>query len=135
MPKTVIFACTHSAGRSQMATAFFNRLAIADVRAFAAGLEPAERVHPEVVEVMNEIGFDLSGAKPQLLTARMQAEAAFLVTLGCGERCPMVPPTRRADWTVEDPKGQPLPQVRKIRDEVRGLVEKLVRVKGWASVS
>ena len=135
MPKTIIFACTHSAGRSQMAAAFFNRLATAEYRATAAGLEPAERVHPEVVEAMREIDIDISSAQPQQLTARMQAEVFFVVTMGCGERCPMIPPHRRADWQLDDPKGKPPAEVRRIRDDVRKRVEDLVRAKGWAAVS
>ena len=132
MPKSVIFACAQSAGRSQMAAAFFNQFADDGVRATAAGLAPASHVHPEVVEVMREIGIDVSGAKPQQLTARMQAEAIFVVTMGCGERCPMIPPMRRADWDLPDPMGQPLARVRAIRDEIRDLVHELVKKRGWA---
>lgn len=129
----VLFVCGHNAGRSQMAAAFFNQLVDpALVHAISAGLEPAPRVHPEVVEVMHEVGIDLSGVKPTALTARMQSETFFLVTLGCGERCPMIPAGRRADWTLPDPRGQPIERVREIRDEIRQLVRALVIEKGWA---
>jgi len=129
----VIFACVHSAGRSQMAAAFFNRLAAADkARAVSAGTEPAERVHPEVVEVMREVGLDLSSARPQRLTAEMAASAALLVTMGCGESCPYVPGLSREDWPLADPKGRGLDEVRRIRDDVRGRVERLVAERGWS---
>ena len=132
----VIFACVHSAGRSQMAAAFFNRLAAADkARAVSAGTEPAERVHPEVVEVMRELGLDLSAARPQRLTAEMAASAALLVTMGCGESCPYVPGLAREDWPLADPKGRGLDDVRRIRDEIRARVETLVAANRWDSPS
>jgi arsenate reductase (thioredoxin) len=132
----VIFACVHSAGRSQMAAAFFNRLAAADkARAVSAGTEPAERVHAEVVEVMRELGLDLSAACPQRLTAEMAASAALLVTMGCGEACPYVPGLRREDWALDDPKGRDPADVRRIRDEIRARVETLVAANRWASPS
>jgi len=128
----VIFACVHSAGRSQMAAAFFNRLAAADkARAVSAGTEPAERVHPEVVEAMREVGLDLSAARPQWLTSEMAASATLLVTMGCGEACPFVPGLRREDWALDDPKGRDPAEVRRIRDEIRARVEALVAVRGW----
>jgi arsenate reductase len=129
----VIFACVHSAGRSQMAAAFFN--AAADptkANAMSAGTEPATRVHPEVVDVMREIGFDLSAAKPALLTDDLAKGAALLVTMGCGESCPFVPGLQRFDWDFPDPKGQPAHRVRAIRDDIRGRVDVLVRERGWA---
>ena len=129
----VVFACVHSAGRSQMAAAFFN--ALADPRravAVSAGTQPGDRVHPEVVEVMREAGFDLSGARPQLLTDDFARNAGLLVTMGCGESCPVVPGLRREDWSLPDPKGRALPEVRGIRDEVQRHVERLVRQNGWS---
>jgi arsenate reductase len=130
--QNVLFVCGHNAGRSQMAAAFFNQFADADqVAAISAGLEPAPRVHPEVVQAMQEVGIDLSNVTPMALTARMQTETYFLVTLGCGERCPMIPPGRRVDWEIPDPHGQPVERVREIRDEIRHLVEALVVEKGW----
>ena len=131
--KTVIFACVHNAGRSQMAAALFNTLASpALVRAVSAGTEPGERVHPEVVEVMREVGIDLAAAKPQRLTPELAREAAWLVTMGCGEACPVVPGVRREDWPLADPKGQPLARVREIRDEIRERVARLVAREGFA---
>jgi arsenate reductase len=125
--KKVIFACTHSAGRSQMAAAFFNALADPrKARAEAAGTAPAERVHPEVVAVMGELGLDLSGARPQRLTAELAAGASLLVTMGCGENCPYVPGLRVEDWALDDPKGKPMAEVRRIRDEIRSRVRELL---------
>jgi arsenate reductase len=121
--KTVIFACVHNAGRSQMAAAFASRLP--GIRAISAGTEPAERVHPEVVEVMREIGIDLSAATPQKLTAGLAQQADLLVTMGCGDKCPYVPGLRIEDWPLEDPKGKPVERVREIRDDIRRRVERL----------
>ena len=102
----VIFACVHNAGRSQMAAAFFNAFAdLARARAVSAGTVPAERVHPEVVAVMREMGIDLSGARPQRLSDELVASAQVLVTMGCGEACPVVPGLKRDDWPIDDPKA------------------------------
>jgi arsenate reductase len=131
--KTVVFACTHSAGRSQMAAAWLAHLADpSQVRGVSAGTSPAERVHPEVVAVMAEVGIDLAGAKPRFLSAELAASASLLVTMGCEETCPVVPGLRRQDWPLPDPKGQSLETVRRIRDAVRELVAQLVRDEGWA---
>src|SRR5262249_28508457 len=120
------------AGRSQMAAAWFNRLADpAKAVAISAGTDPAERVHPLVVEAMNEAGIDLSEAKPQRLTSELVAGIALLVTMGCGEACPVMPGARRADWPVDDPKGEPLERVREIRDEIRRRVEALIKEGAW----
>jgi arsenate reductase len=125
--KTVIFACVHNAGRSQMAAALFNRLADpAKARALSAGTHPGERVHPEVVTVMREVGVDLAGARPQKLTPELASEAQLLITMGCGDECPVVPGLRRDDWPLEDPKGRPLERVRHIRNDIRRRVEALV---------
>jgi arsenate reductase len=130
--KTVIFACVHNAGRSQMAAAFFNALADpARAHAISAGTQPAARVHPEVVAVMREVGTDLTGVQPIGLTDELTAGAELLVTMGCGENCPVVPGLRRQDWSLPDPKGQPLDRVRAIRDEGRGRIERLVGAEGW----
>jgi arsenate reductase len=129
----VIFACRHSAGRSQMATAFFNQLADPGrAQALAAGTTPAPRVHPEVVEVMREVGLDLSHAEPQLLTTELAVGARHLVTMGCGEECPYLPGLEVMDWALHDPKGQPIERVREIRDEVRRRVESFVKERGWS---
>jgi len=103
----VIFACVHNAGRSQMAAAFFNQLANpTKARAVSAGTEPGERVHPEVLAVMQEVGIDLSHSKPQKLTEDLAKNAQLLITMGCGDKCPYVPGLRRDDWRLRDPKGQ-----------------------------
>jgi arsenate reductase len=129
--KTVIFACVHNAGRSQMAAAYFNKLADpAKARAVSAGTRPGDLVHPEVVAVMQEEGIELSGARPQKLTAELAADAQLLITMGCGDECPYVPGLRRDDWPLEDPKGQPIERVRTIRDEIHDRVEALVRQEG-----
>ena len=129
--KKVLFACTHSAGRSQMAAAFFNALADPqEARAEAAGTEPAERVHPEVVATMGEVGFDLSRARPQKLTAELAADAGLMVTMGCGEDCPYVPGLRVEDWALDDPKGKPAAEVRRIRDQIRLQVRRLIAREG-----
>lgn len=125
--QTVIFACVHNAGRSQMAAAFFNQFADAGrARAVSAGTAPGDRVHPEVVAAMREAGIDLSAAVPQRLTPEMAAGAAWLVTMGCGESCPVVPGARRDDWPLEDPKGQPVERVRQIRDDIRRRVQAFI---------
>jgi protein-tyrosine-phosphatase len=125
--KTVIFACVHNAGRSQMAAAFFNQLADPKkARALSAGTSPGERVHPEVILVMQETGVDLSGARPQRLTPDLASEAQILVTMGCGDECPFVPGAQREDWPLDDPKGKPVDVVRSIRDDIRQRVERLI---------
>jgi arsenate reductase len=130
---TVVFACVHNAGRSQMAAAFFDALADpAKARARSAGTEPGERVHPEVVAVMAEVGIDLRAVRPQRLTPELAAGAALLVTMGCGEACPYVPGLRREDWPLPDPKGRPLDVVRAVREAIRERVAALVAGGGWA---
>jgi arsenate reductase len=132
--KTVIFACVHNAGRSQMAAAWFNALANpTEARAISAGTQPGPRVHPEVLEAMNEVGIDLSRQTPQLLTDELAGAAQLLVTMGCGEACPVVPGLQRDDWPLEDPKGKPIARVREIRDEVKQRVQRLIEQRGWAS--
>jgi arsenate reductase (thioredoxin) len=125
--KRIIFACVQSAGRSQMAAAFFNALADPSrAQAVSAGTAPGERVHPEVVAAMAEIGIDLASARPQQLTAQLAEGAQMLVTMGCGEACPVVPGVTRDDWPLADPKGQPLEIVRQIRDDIQARVANLV---------
>jgi arsenate reductase len=134
MPATVIFACVHNAGRSQMAAAFFNRLADpAKARATSAGTEPAARVHPEVAVVMREAGVDLGASVPQRLTDAMAAAADLLVTMGCGEACPYVPGLAVEDWPLDDPKGRPAEDVRRIRDDIRSRVAALLAARGWSA--
>lgn len=123
-PQTVIFACVHNAGRSQMAAAFFNASADpSKARAVSAGTNPGTQVHPEVVAAMREVGVDLHAAVPRLLTPQLAGGATWLVTMGCGDACPVVPGVRRDDWPLDDPKGQPLERVRQIRDDIRQRVE------------
>jgi arsenate reductase len=128
---TVLFACVHNAGRSQLAAAIFNaRVNPARARGLSAGTEPASRVHPEVVVVMREVGVDLETAAPQRLTDEVAGAANILVTLGCGETCPIVPGAKRVDWEIEDPKGKDLDQVRSIRDGITDEVVRLIREEG-----
>jgi arsenate reductase (thioredoxin) len=130
---TVLFACIHNAGRSQMAAAFFNVLADpTKAHAISAGTEPGERVHPEVVDAMRKVGIDLSTARPRRLTPELASQASLLVTMGCGEACPLVPGLQREDWHLPDPKDQPPDRVRAIRDEIRKRVEGLLAMRGWS---
>lgn len=130
---TVIFACVHNAGRSQMAAAFFNEIADpAKARAVSAGTQPAERVHPGVVAVMADAGLDLSDSRPRKLTDDLARSANLLVTMGCGDACPYVPGLDTDDWPLDDPKDRPDAEVRRIRDEIRARVSQLVEVRGWA---
>ena len=131
---TVLFACVHNAGRSQMAAALFNRLADpAKARAVSAGTNPGPAVHPEVVRVMNEVGVDLSAAATTRLTPELAGTARLLITMGCGDECPYIPGVMRDDWPLEDPKGQSIDVVRSIRDDIRRRVESLIASEGWAS--
>jgi arsenate reductase len=129
--KTVLFACVHNAGRSQMAAAWFNALVDPTKgKGVSAGTQPASKVHPVVVEAMKEVGIDLSAQAPQFLTEQLAKRATLLVTMGCGEACPVVLGLRRQDWPLDDPKSQPIERVRTIRDEIRSKVEELVRLEG-----
>jgi arsenate reductase len=134
--KTVLFACVHNAGRSQMAAAWFNRLAdAAKARAISAGTEPGTRVHPEVVTAMAEVGIDLSTAPITRLTPELAQQADWLITMGCGDQCPVVPGLKRDDWPLEDPKGKAIARVREIRDEIRERVAALLSHEGWSPAS
>jgi arsenate reductase len=125
--RTYVFACIHNAGRSQMSAAFFNQLAsTSKAYGVSAGTNPGDRVHPVVVEVMKEVGIDLSEAKPQKLTAELAQGAELLVTMGCGDEGPYIPGLRRADWPLQDPKGLPIEEVRTIRETIRSHVLRLV---------
>jgi protein-tyrosine-phosphatase len=111
-----------------MASAFFNELADrSKAKAVSAGTEPGLRVHPEVLVAMQEVGIDLSNAKPQKLTEELAKEASLLITMGCGDKCPYVPGLRRDDWPLRDPKGLPMDEVRLIRDEIKGRVQVLLQ--------
>ena len=129
---SVLFACVHNAGRSQMAATLFNQLADpSKARAISAGTDPGPRVHPEVVDAMRELGTDLSTARTTKLTPDLAQQVQVLITMGCGDECPYVLGVKHDDWPVEDPKGKPLAQVRAIRDDIRGRVEALIEREGW----
>jgi len=130
--KTVLFACVHNSGRSQMAAALFNAFADpSKATAISAGTEPAERIHPEVIAVMREMGLDLAHIKPQKLTNELAQDAQMLITMGCGEACPVLPGKLRDDWPIPDPKGKSLEEVRMIREEISKNVRELIRNQGW----
>ena len=123
----VLFVCLHNAGRSQMSEALFAEAAQGRHEAESAGTRPAEAVHPEVVEVMLEIGIDLEGRKPRRLEREMAERADVVVTMGCGDECPFIPGKRYLDWDLEDPKGQSLDRVGETRDEIGRRVAELLR--------
>lgn len=127
--KYVLFVCIQNAGRSQMAEAFFERHAPADLRAESAGLEPADHVHPVVVEAMREVQIDLSDRRPKKLSVEMQLHADLAVTMGCGGRCPYVP-TVVEDWEIDDPAGKSIDEVRVIRDQIKERVKDLILERG-----
>jgi arsenate reductase len=123
---TVLFVCRHNAGRSQMSQALFERAAGGRHAALSAGTTPGDRVHPEVVEAMRELGIDLADRKPRLLSRELAQQADVVVTMGCGDECPVIPGKRYLDWDLTDPKGRSLEEVRAIRDEISRRVLKLV---------
>jgi arsenate reductase (thioredoxin) len=124
---TALFVCLHNAGRSQMSQALFERAAEGRHRALSAGTTPADRVHPEVVEVMREVGIELADREPKLLTRELAEQADVVVTMGCGDECPYIPGRRYLDWELEDPKGRPLDEVRATRDDIDRRVRQLVQ--------
>ena len=125
---TVLFVCLHNAGRSQMSQALFERAAGGRHHALSAGSEadPAGRVHPQVVQVMSELGIDLSDRRPQRLTNEIAQQADVVVTMGCGDACPYIPGKRYLDWELPDPKGLPVEEVRATRDDIARRVDALV---------
>jgi arsenate reductase len=122
----VLFVCLHNAGRSQMSRALFEHAAQGRHSAESAGTTPAERVHPEVLAVMNELGIDLSERTPQLLTRELAERADVVVTMGCGDQCPVIAGKRYIEWDLPDPQGQPLELVRRTRDEISARVDELL---------
>jgi arsenate reductase (thioredoxin) len=133
---TVLFACVHNAGRSQMAAAWFEKLADpSKARAISAGTQPGKAVHPEVIAVMKEVGVDLSTGEPRFLSDELAASASLLVTMGCGDTCPVVPGLERDDWPLDDPKGRPLDQVRRIRNDIEQRVRELLTARGWLALA
>ncbi|OIH97917.1 arsenate reductase ArsC [Curtobacterium sp. MCBA15_001] len=122
----VLFVCVHNAGRSQMAAGFLRHLADDRVDVFSAGSEPAEHVNPVAVQAMAEVGIDIAGEQPEVLTTDAVRQADVVVTMGCGDACPVFPGKRYEDWDLADPAGQPLEAVRPIRDDVHRRVQALV---------
>jgi arsenate reductase len=122
----VLFVCTQNAGRSQMSEALFARAVNGKHQARSAGTRPAERVHPTVVGAMREVGIDLAGRRPQALTDELAQWADVVVTMGCGDACPYIPGKRYIDWELTDPAEKPLAEVRGIRDDIRGRVDRLI---------
>lgn len=125
-PPMVLFVCIHNAGRSQMAAAYLTRLAAGRVDVRSAGSEPADRLNPAVVEAMNEVGIDITAEHPKPLTADAVRAADVVITMGCGDTCPIFPGKRYEDWQLEDPAGKDLEVVRAIRDDIRGRVTALL---------
>jgi len=122
----VLFVCVHNAGRSQMAAALLERKAADRVRVFSAGSEPADQLNPAVVEAMKEIGIDISAERPKKLEDGMVREADVVITMGCGDACPVYPGKRYEDWELEDPSGKDLKTVRGIRDQIEARIDGLV---------
>ena len=134
-PHKIVFACVQNAGRSQMAAAFFNQMADPTVAvATSAGTQPGTRIHPEVVTVMREAGIDLSRERPRLFTDEIAHRALLIVSMGCGDDCPVALGARRDDWPLEDPAGKDLDTVRRIRDEIHDRVRALIEAEFWGSV-
>lgn len=123
---TVLFVCKQNAGRSQMSQALFERAAAGSHRGLSAGTTPGAHVHPEVLAVMKELGIDLSSRTPKLLTRELAEQADLVITMGCGDECPFIPGKRYIDWELTDPAGQPIEQVRTIRDDINQRVRQLV---------
>lgn len=123
---TVLFVCVHNAGRSQMAAGFLTALAGERVRVLSAGSEPADRINPVAVEAMREVGIDITAETPKLLHNEDVQASDVVVTMGCGDTCPFYPGKRYEDWVLDDPAGQPIEFVRRVRDEIKARVENLV---------
>jgi arsenate reductase (thioredoxin) len=124
----VLFVCVHNAGRSQMAAALLEREARDPVRVISAGSEPADELNPAVIEAMREVGIDISAERPKKLEDGMVRESDVVITMGCGDACPIYPGKRYEDWDLEDPSGKDLDTVRRIRDEIAGRVSDLIAV-------
>jgi arsenate reductase (thioredoxin) len=131
-PAKIVFACVANAGRSQMAAALFNRDAdLKRAYAVSAGTRPGESVHSEVIAAMAEVGIDISAARPQYLSTDITKDAHIVITMGCGDECPLMPGVEREDWPLDDPKDQPVEVVRRIRDEIDGRVRALIKERKW----
>jgi arsenate reductase len=123
---SVLFVCVHNAGRSQMAAGFLTHLAGDRIEVRSAGSLPADQVNPAAVEAMKEVGIDISGQQPKVLTTEAVQASDYVITMGCGDACPVFPGKKYLDWALEDPAGQGVEAVRPIRDEIRTLVEGLI---------
>ena len=123
---TVLFVCVHNAGRSQMAAGFLQDLAGDRIDVLSAGSEPKDQINPVAVDVMAEVGIDIAGKTPKLLTVDAVRESDVVITMGCGDACPIFPGKRYEDWELDDPAGQDADTVRRIRDEIRTRVEALI---------
>ena len=130
LPPTVLFVCVHNAGRSQMAAGWLRHLAGDRVQVLSAGSAPAEGINPVAVEAMAEVGIDIAGEEPKLLSDAAVESSDVVITMGCGDACPFYPGTRYEDWKLDDPAGQGIEAVRPIRDEIRGRVEELIASLG-----
>lgn len=124
---TILFVCLQNAGRSQMSEALFTQAGEGNHKALSAGTTPADHVHPEVVEVMRELGIELADRQPQLLTRELAEQADIIITMGCGDQCPYIPGKKYIDWDLPDPAGRPIEQVREIRNDIRSRVQTLIR--------
>jgi arsenate reductase (thioredoxin) len=133
--KKIIFACVHNAGRSQIAAGWARHFAGERIEVVSGGTEPGPRLNVQVVQAMQEVGIDLGGIRPQLLTPELASGADYIVTMGCGESCPFVPGVKRMDWPITDTRGQPIEVVRKIRDEIKDRVIGLLRSEGVLDTS
>ncbi|WP_371405853.1 arsenate reductase ArsC [Kribbella sp. NBC_00662] len=123
---SVLFVCVHNAGRSQMAAGWLRHLAGDAIVVRSAGSEPADQINPVAVQAMQEVGIDITGTTPQLLSTEAVQDSDVVVTMGCGDACPFFPGKRYEDWKLTDPAGQPIEVVREVRDEIRAHVEKLI---------
>jgi protein-tyrosine-phosphatase len=127
MPRpTVLFVCVHNAGRSQMAAGFLQHLAGDRVEVLSAGSAPADQINPTAIEAMAEVGVDIAGEQPKVLTTESVQASDVVITMGCGDACPFFPGKRYEDWKLDDPAGQGIDAVRPIRDEIRARIESLV---------
>ena len=123
---SVLFVCVHNAGRSQMAAGWLRHLAGDTIAVRSAGSEPADQINPVAVQAMREVGIDITGTTPRLLSTEAVQDSDVVVTMGCGDACPFFPGKRYEDWKLTDPAGQPIEVVRQVRDEIRDHVEKLI---------
>jgi arsenate reductase len=127
---TVLFVCVHNAGRSQMAAGFLQHLAGDRIEVLSAGSEPADQINPTAVAAMAEVGIDIAGAQPKVLTTESVQDSDVVITMGCGDACPFFPGKRYEDWKLDDPAGQGIEAVREIRDDIRGRIEDLIQSLG-----